>query len=192
MEDFKLSTSFILGYHGCFKTAAKSILAGNAFKPSENSYDWLGHGMYFWEANPLRAVSYMKEVCKRKGKTDRDIAVVGAVIDLGYCLDLLSEASTSLVKEAHSAFSKVVRKAGTEMPKNAGGGDRLFRKLDCAVLNYLHLSREEEGLKSFDSVRGLFIEGKRIYRNAGFYEKTHIQICVRNHSNIKGVFRVSI
>jgi len=27
--------------------------------------------------------------------------------------------------------------------------------------------------------------------DAGFFEKTHIQICVRDKSSIKGVFRVS-
>jgi len=44
--------------------------------------------------------------------------------------------------------------------------------------------------KAFDSVRGVFLAGKRIYNTSGFYEKTHIQICVRNLSNIKGLFRV--
>ncbi len=36
-----------------------------------------------------------------------------------------------------------------------------------------------------------FAYGGRIYEEAGFFEKTHIQICVREKSCIKGVFRVS-
>lgn len=40
----------------------------------------------------------------------------------------------------------------------------------------------------FDSARGLFSEGKRIYPDAGFKAKTHVQICVRNPSCIKGYF----
>ena len=36
----------------------------------------------------------------------------------------------------------------------------------------------------------LFTEGERVYPTSGFYEKTHIQICVCSQSVIKGVFRV--
>ena len=46
------------------------------------------------------------------------------------------------------------------------------------------------GEETFDTVRGLFSEGKPIYRNAKFLEKTHAQIAVCNLSAIKGVFRV--
>ena len=50
----RLSFGFVLGYHGCDQTTGESLLAGSPFKPSENDYDWLGPGIYFWEANPLR------------------------------------------------------------------------------------------------------------------------------------------
>jgi hypothetical protein len=42
----------------------------------------------------------------------------------------------------------------------------------------------------FDTVKGIFQEGAPIYQEAGFREKTHIQICVRDPECIKGVFRV--
>lgn len=79
---------------------------------------------------------------------------------------------------------------GKALPRNEGGDDLLRRNLDCAVINYLHEVRNNEALRPFDSVRGVFVEGKRIYENSGFREKTHIQICVRNSACIKGVFRV--
>ena len=44
-------------------------------------------------------------------------------------------------------------------------------------------------MQAFDSVRGMFIEGDRLYENSGFYRKTHIQVCVRNPLCIKGVFQ---
>jgi hypothetical protein len=47
----ELSSSFVLGYHGCDKKVGERVLAGERLKPSENEYDWLGHGIYFWEAN---------------------------------------------------------------------------------------------------------------------------------------------
>jgi hypothetical protein len=40
----------------------------------------------------------------------------------------------------------------------------------------------------FDSVRGVFWEGRELYPNAGFREKDHIQICIRNPNCIKGFF----
>jgi hypothetical protein len=30
-------------------------------RPSDNPYDWLGTGIYFWEANPLRALQFAQE-----------------------------------------------------------------------------------------------------------------------------------
>lgn len=63
-----------------------------------------------------------------------------------------------------------------------------MRDLDCAVIEDLHLLRDNSTLPSFDSVRGLFTEGGEIYPTSGFKEKTHIQICVRNPNCIKGFF----
>jgi ribulose-5-phosphate 4-epimerase/fuculose-1-phosphate aldolase len=48
---------------------------------SQNSYDWLGHGIYFWESNLQRAYEFAEEQ-KNRGKI-KDVAVIGAVIDLG-------------------------------------------------------------------------------------------------------------
>ncbi len=31
-----------------------------------NDYDWLGHGIYFWEKNPERAYDFAGEYRKRK------------------------------------------------------------------------------------------------------------------------------
>lgn len=48
--------SFILGYHGCDKAIAEKVFAGTSgLKPSDNDYDWLGDGIYFWEHNAQRA-----------------------------------------------------------------------------------------------------------------------------------------
>lgn len=54
-------------------------------KASENDYDWLGKGFYFWENNYERALDFAKSPpgSKRIAKP----SVLGAVLDLGYCLD---------------------------------------------------------------------------------------------------------
>ena len=50
------------------------------------------------------------------------------------------------------------------------------------------LIEKEESLYPIDSIRAAFIEGEEIYPGAGFNEKTHIQICIRNPNCIKGFF----
>ena len=52
-----LLPGFLLGYHGCDEQVAENVLSGNdTLRPSTNDYDWLGHGIYFWESNPRRAL----------------------------------------------------------------------------------------------------------------------------------------
>jgi hypothetical protein len=58
------------------------------------------------------------------------------------------------------------------------------------VINFLHAARRLAGKPAFDTVRGVFTEGERIYTNSGLRRKTHIQICVVEPETIKGVFRV--
>jgi hypothetical protein len=48
--------------------------------------------------------------------------------------------------------------------------------------------QEKKCNETFDSVRGVFWEGNEPYPNAGFREKNHIQISVRNPNCIKGFF----
>jgi hypothetical protein len=187
----RLSTSFILGYHGCDAKVAKRLIDGEPFRTSENDYDWLGPGIYFWEANPQRALSFAQEVRKREPNKIRSPTVVGAVVELGLCLDLASEAGIKQAGAAYRALAKLYKAANKPLPKNHGGPNDLLRKLDCAVISQLHAIRHEEGQSAVDTVRGIFIEGDEIYPAAGFRAKTHCQVCVCNPSQIKGVFRVS-
>jgi hypothetical protein len=95
------------------------------------------------------------------------------------------------VATSHHSFVRLCEADGRTVPRNKGGPDRLMRNLDCAVINHLHDIREVSGgLPPFDTVRGVFQEGPPIYQDAGFREKTHIQVCVRHLECIKGVFRV--
>jgi hypothetical protein len=184
----RLSASFVLGYHGCQRAIAEHVLGGDAFKVSDNEFDWLGPGVYFWEANPQRGLTFAREQAVRKGNPASDATVVGAVIDLGLCLDLTTSIGIGAVKEAHRNFTAYVAKRGIPTPKNST--DLLRRNLDCAVIKRLHEIIEDAGGEPLQTVRGVFIEGEPLYRDAGIYEKTHIQIAVRDQSCIKGVFRV--
>jgi len=69
-----------------------------------------------------------------------------------------------------------------------GNEDRVLRYLDCAVITHLHQLLLRSGQPAYDTVRGMFTEGGDLYAGAGFREKNHVQIAVRNQSRITGVF----
>jgi hypothetical protein len=184
----QLAASFILGYHGCDKAVGERILEGEPFKQSNNDYDWLGPGIYFWEANPLRGLDFSREAKKRRSSDIKNPFVIGAVISLGLCLDLTTTAGIEQVRAAHKSLVEFAAAAGRKLPENAPEG--LLRGLDCAVIQMVHTIRHDRGEQPIDSVKGVFIEGTPVYDGSGFYEKTHIQIAVRNPDCIKGVFRV--
>lgn len=188
-----LSSAFVLGYHGCDAAVGEQLLRNVPFVQSTNDYDWLGSGIYFWEANPNRALDWASDLGrlqKRQRGASFNPFVVGAVIDLGFCLDLISTNGIEAVEQAHKELVSSASSSGIILPVNEGGQDLLLRRLDCSVIDYLHAAREAQARPSFDTVRGVFTEAKPLYPGSGFHRKTHIQLCVRNPEAIKGVFRV--
>jgi hypothetical protein len=105
-----LSTSFVLGYHGCTRSVGELLLKNERFEPSTNPYDWLGTGVYFWEANPDRALAWAEQVRFRNIDTTQseEAFVVGAVIDPGFCLDLISSNGIAAVKGIYPEFCAVL------------------------------------------------------------------------------------
>ncbi len=193
---YEVLPSFVLGFHGCDLSIAEDVFAGKRIlQPSANEYDWIGHGIYFWENSPTRAAAYAQQLKLRPGRSRgkvRQPAVIGAVIDLGHCLNLLNAEAIDLVTQAHSQLTEAMHTAGAPMPVNRaprGSADLLLRNLDCAVIEFVHKLRAQDQSSPFQSVRAAFIEGEPIYQTAGFHRQTHIQICVRDPACIKGYFR---
>jgi hypothetical protein len=187
------STHFVLGYHGCDRRVAERVLAGkDVVRSSNNEWDWLGEGAYFWEANAQRAYEFAEELVRRPRSDKQRIktpAVVGAVIDLRVSLNLLDSRFISVVRKGYERLVQLSKEAGMPLPENTGGRDLLRRHLDCAVMGTVHQIRADNGKEPFDTVRAAFTEGNSIYPTAGFAAKTHIQICVRQPACIKGYFR---
>lgn len=193
----RLATSFVLGYHGCEQTVADQAVSGQTdILQSERAYDWLGPGAYFWEADPTRALEWADaKVARGEYKV---ASVIGAVIDLGHCLDLANRENLKLVRLAYNAFKAEQVAAGFSLPENRSlrgqpEKDRILRFLDCAVIRHLHtaikrIPEESRVVQPFDTVRGMFTEGKRLYPGCGYRDKTHVQIAVLNPSCIKGIF----
>lgn len=181
-----------IGFHGCDQSVVDKVIAGKEnLLASTNDYDWLGNGIYFWENNEERALEWAVEMSRRNNSTIKSPAVIGAIIDLGYCFDLTDTAYLRELKKTYDAAYNFSQLSGIPLPKNKPLGnstDLLLRKLDCYVIQMTHKFNREANKRAYDSVRGVFWEGKPLYPNAGFAEKNHIQICVCNPNCIKGYF----
>ena len=117
--------------------------------------------------------------------------MVGAVIDLGYCLNLTDYRSSSVLQLGYELLKTYNETMGNEMPKNRNGRsatDLLLRNLDCAVIEQIHKYYKLNNFETYDSIRGIFTEGKEVYPGSGFVEKTHVQLCIVNPNCIKGYF----
>ena len=186
---------FVIGYHGCDASVAALALDGKAqLKPSDNRYDWLGGGIYFWEHGPQRAYEWAIEQAKRPGAKITLPTVLGAQIDLGICFDLLDTANTRLVRKRFANFRRFLRQNRIPMPQNRDAqgsrrGDKVLRFRDCAVIDFT-LSRllDNEGIKC-QTVRGVFLEGGPAYPGSKIMLKSHIQIAVRDSHCITKLFQ---
>lgn len=201
------SPSIVFGFHGCDQSVADKVLKNNeALAPSEKSYDWLGHGIYFWEGSESRAMAWAKAK-----KDIKNPAVIGAVINLGNCLDLLDDRCIKELATTYQILEAELNAIGEPLPKNAAvdpNGISFRRDLDCKVVMRLHqinndLIASELHLSStsgknkrtiqthpkfIDSVRGMFPEGSPLYPSAGFRLENHIQLCIVNPNCILGYF----
>jgi hypothetical protein len=189
-------TSFVLGYHGCERDVGLKIVRGEqSLQPGKSTFDWIGQGIYFWEGDPIRAYEWANK--KKVRNHIKDPFVIGAVIDLGNCLDLLVRENVDIVRYAFESFKEVQKTAGLPLPKNKSAPkddspDLVMRFLDCAVIDHLHSIIEgpnrPEGLEPYDSVRAVFEEGEPIFEGSKLIDKNHAQIAVRNLKCIKGYF----
>jgi hypothetical protein len=182
--------SWVLGFHGTDAETVNRVLNSQTapLRPSKNDYDWLGEGVYFWENDPERAMSFITEKMKRD-KDLRQPAVIGAVIDLGFCMNLVDRPALLELKAAHDDMEADFKVLEQPLPRNEGPTDDLLRRfLDKAVFDHVHTLREDRGLDEYQTVRSPFLEGKPLYENTFFKLKTHIQIAVRDHTCIKGYF----
>ena len=159
MYSKKLNT--VIAFHGCDRSVLFDVINGKShLKESENDYDWLGPGIYFWESNLERAWEWA-----RNNSNYSKPAVIGAIIDLGNCLDFIDTKSLSLLHPAYVRLKGASEAAGYPMPKNIevdNTGDRLLRKLDCAVIQVIHEDRKANSEPGFDTVRGVFWEGENL------------------------------
>lgn len=133
---------------------------------SRNSYDWLGHGVYFWENSHERARQYAEQASHRKNSKIKKPFVIGAIIDLGNCLDLLDKRWLDFLRVAYDDMVLTLELEGKKsLPTNSTFGIKDFdfkkRELDCAVIRHAVVLAKKAGT-NFDSVRAAFWEGEEL------------------------------
>lgn len=168
----------VLAYHGCDPTFAEAMTRGEIdvaeWKVSRNDYDWLGHGIYFWEYAPKRAATWQS-----KG------GVVGAIVQLANCLDLTDTASTQLLADQFSLVQEAYGREALPLPKNKRG----CNNLDCLMINELAETIRLGRKATIDTVRCPYLEGDPVYQGSKILAESHVQLAVRNVECILGVFR---
>ena len=178
----------VIGFHSCDREVGLRMVSGkDHLKPSDNPWDWLGPGIYFWEDNPYRALDYAIDCARKEQKFSGNIKnpfVVGAIIELGNCLNIIEPNSINIIKEAYVILKNNLDLTGRQMPSNKGAN----RSRDCAVIKHLHQINIRDGKPPYDSIRSPFHEGSPIYEEANFTAGLHIEICVINPNQIKGYF----
>jgi hypothetical protein len=170
----------VLGFHGCDPEFADALISGETpvedWEPSRNAYDWLGEGIYFWEHAPDRARTW-------GGKG----GVVGAVIQLGNCLDLTETAYTRLLGATYDSLRETYLARGEALPQNKGKR----RTLDRLVIDELATAAAATGV-IYQTARCPFLEGDPAFPGSGIRRESHIQLAVRDRSCIIGVFRPNL
>lgn len=194
------STALIV-YHGCDITTRDDLVSGRLkhLDHSNNQYDWLGHGAYFFEGDVERALMFAQASHRNPGKryTAKPIATpaaVGAVLQVRHWLDMTTQAGIKEFSLAYQAMAAGLQASGMAIPVNRPASDSdidiIYRALDNAVFTWLHQARASETppRSSFQAVRAAFHQGQKVAPTSGFHASTHIQIAVRDNNCIVGWF----
>ena len=200
---YDIRPNLVIAFHGCdIRVRDKLLNNPDEIVISQRPYDWLGHGMYFWENNYERAMQWAEDK-KRRGAIATP-AIIGAVLQLGHCCDLTDSKFIRTVVDAYQKMADEAEITGKELPRNRDlphdkHKDRLLRDLDCATIEFMHKLQQSyfrndiltlgfSNLKLFDSTRGVFTEGGPAFAGSDIMAKTHTQLCIRNFNCIQGFF----
>ncbi len=186
----------IIGYHGCLASRAEELLAGTMkisdWPKSKESFDWLGHGIYFWEHGLHRAERWAMAKATRSGGKP---AVVGAVIDIAQCLDLNDTEGTELLGAMYKKIADEYQKSSIRMPENKRSSetdeDLKLRELDCLIINST-IEITDPNEEMFPVVRAAFPEGSHAFPGSKLRAQSHTQIAVRDPKCILGIFRPNL
>lgn len=190
----------VIAYHGCDITTRDDLVRGTLghLQHSNNKYDWLGPGSYFFEDDYARALMFAQASHDnpKKRYTAKPIAtpaVVGAVLQVQHWLDMTIQAGIEEFCLGYSALKKSAEEGSLpKLPGNTAASpedtDILLRQLDNAIFTFIHQARDERNMQAFQAVRAAFYQGEEIAPASGFRARTHVQIALRDNSCVQGWF----
>jgi hypothetical protein len=154
-----------------------------------------GSGRAFTSGRPIRGYEWARAHCEGTGE---EPFVIGAVIHLGNCLNLMDRDSLGALRDVYASFKLFHASAhpGEPLPRNRLTRLGSSHALDCAVINHLHwmIEASQEDVASpqpCNTVRGLYQEDEPVFDGSMIRAKTHIQISVLTpEETIQGCFRV--
>lgn len=162
-------------FHGTSIEKAMKIVEDQWIIPSENVFDWLGHGVYFWEESYQRARQWAERKYLSKA------AVVSTDVKLGHCMNLFDSSWSTVIKRAYEDLHQKHQLDKIPLPVNRAGR----RELDCAVVNAI-----AENIYDIDTVRAAYIEGEPAFPTSLFVGLAHIQMVARNPDIIVGRYEI--
>lgn len=162
--------TIVVGYHGTSIRAAEAVVQ-DGFHLSQNSYDWLGDGVYFFQD----ALSMAWEWANSRHPNEP--AVIGAELALVDCIDLLDTAWNPILADIYDEYIRLLKASMLSPPVQEGGAHRLDRE----VINYAIGVLTRNGTE-IACVRGAFVEGMPVYPGSALFDRTHVQISVRDLS----------
>nr|WP_315183532.1 hypothetical protein [uncultured Albidiferax sp.] len=194
------SGQLVVAYHGCDVTLRDALVSGRTahLLHSNNKYDWLGSGAYFFENDFERALLFAQNAHAHPAKRYTAIpiatpAVVGAILCISRCLDMTTQDGIREYTHALKPLLQGFAEKNTPPPTNHAASlddtEVILRELDRSVFEFIHQARESRPeLPNFQAVRGAFQQGKALSDASGFKENTHIQIALRDDSCVLGWF----
>lgn len=180
-------TRIVIGFHGTLASMAHQIINEQRLDLSENEYDWLGRGAYFWCDYDYRAWQWAQRCAQSAQEADgitRPFAVVKASIRLGNCIDIHSGLFGDMIRTAEEKLKQNYSQRDVPVPKNRGGA----HYLDCAVFNFLceHMNLP------IHTIRALIPEGPPLLQGSPMGEGNHIHLCARTMEVVKNLEIVAI
>lgn len=150
------------------------------FRQSDNNYDWLGPGAYFWQDAPNRALDWAKK------HHSSSPAVVRSLIrfEKEQAMDLLDIEWFDTLQEGYPLFVQQYRRRDFSLPTQ---DPRMSKKhvLDHAFLKYASSYFQKSGSRKISIIRAAFTEGVPIFETSAIYNRSHVQIAVRDLTCIK-------
>ncbi|EER62330.1 conserved hypothetical protein [Acidovorax delafieldii 2AN] len=172
----------VLAYHGCDITTRDGFVRGQITPEiSENRYDWLGKGLYFFEGDWKRALNLANFAHSHPDLflTQKPIAtpaVVGTVLDVDRWLDLTTQEGIEDFTRAAEAVVRGSAENGEPQPENkaayVGDKDLLHRAFDKAACDMVHAWRERACKDAFQRMDTASVVAYAPYQAArGAYEQ---------------------